>query len=103
MSEFVRLDELLRQAQDEVWKSSPKLGMASFWEQAAGAEVAARARVRGFSGGILTVECDSGGWACELRLAAADLTARLNSLGPPEQVTEIRFVHQAQGGWKSRK
>ena len=33
----------------------------------------------------MTVSCQSGGWACELKLAATELTARLNALGPPEK------------------
>jgi predicted nucleic acid-binding Zn ribbon protein len=103
MSDFSKLGSLLRDAQNLVWQTNPRLGMASFWEKAAGANIAAHTSVRSFRDGVLTVSCESGGWACELRLAGAELTGRLNRLKPPETVREIRFVHQAQGGWKSRK
>ncbi len=103
MADFVRIGELLTPARKQIWNRNPRLGMGSFWEKAAGATIASHTAVRSFRGGVLTVSCESGGWACELRLAAAELAARINQLGPPEKVSEIRFVHQAQGRPKSCK
>lgn len=103
MADFVRIGKLLKPAQEQIWNRNPRLGMGSFWEKAAGAEIASHTEVRSFRDGVLTVGCESGGWACELRLAAAELTARINQLSPPEKVGKIRFVHQAQAGPKSCK
>jgi len=88
---------------ERLWRTSPGLCLQSLWEQAAGAEIAANTRVDTFRDGVMTVVCESGGWACELKLSANDLARRLNALDPPERVQEIRFVHQARGGGKSRK
>ena len=94
---------MLKPAQEQIWNRNHRLGMGSFWEKAAGAGIASHTAVRSFRDGVLTVACESGGWACELRLAAVELAARINRLGPPEEVREIRFVHKAQGGQKSCK
>ncbi len=102
-ADFKSIGSIIRREQKRLWRTSPGLGLQSLWEEAAGADIAANTEVRSFRDGVMTVSCESGGWACELNLAAAELTARLNALGPPEAVAEIRFVHRARGGGKSRK
>jgi len=102
-SDFKNLGSIIRKERDRLWRTSPGLCLQSLWEQAAGAEIAASTEVRSFREGVMTVSGQSGGWACELQLAAADLTARLNQLKPPEAVREIRFIHRAQTRGNSRK
>lgn len=103
MSEFRKIGLLVRRERQKIWETSPGLGLQSLWEQVVGSDAAAQTRVCSLRDGVLTVSCASGGWACELKLAAGDLVVSLNKLGPPERIREIRFVHQAQRGWKSRK
>ncbi len=103
MPEFKKIAALVGKEKERLWQESPGLGLQALWQQAAGADIAAHSFVRAFRDGVITVGCASGGWACELRLAAGELTARMNALGTPEQVREIRFVHQAHAGWKSSK
>lgn len=103
MTEFRRLGTIIEKERKRLWKTSPGLGLQALWEQAAGQDIARHTSVRSLRDGVVTVSCDSGGWACELRLAAAELAQCLDALGPPAEIREIRFVHQAQGGWKSRK
>lgn len=103
VSEPVKLGSLIKSEREKLWNNSPGLGMQSLWEQVAGAEISANTRVKSHRSGVLTISCDSSGWACELSLAAADLMARLNDAGPPEAISELRFVHRAHTGRKSRK
>ena len=103
MTEFRRLGAIVEKERQRLWKASPGLGLQALWEQAAGEDIARHTAVRSLHDGMLTVSCDSGGWACELSLAAADLAARINALGPPAEISGIRFVHHAQGSWKYRK
>lgn len=97
------LGSILRRERDRLWKTCPGLGLQALWEQAAGPEVAGNTTVKAMRDGVMTVSCSSSSWACELSLKNAELIARLNELKPPEEVREIRFFHQAQTGWKSRK
>lgn len=97
------LGSIVRSEKERLWKTSPGLGLQSLWRQAVGDEIAANTEVRSFRDGVMTVSCKSGGWACELRLAAAELAERMNALEPPEAVSEIRFVHRARGSRNSRK
>lgn len=103
MSEFKPLGAIIGGEKRRLWKTSPGLGLQSLWEQVVGADIAASATVVSLRGGVMTVSCESGGWACELKLSASELAGRINSLGPPEKIEEIRFVHRASGAWKSRK
>lgn len=103
MPEPVKLGSLIKSEREKLWKNSPGLGMQSLWERVVGAEISANTKVKSLRSGVLTISCDSSGWACELTLAAAELTARLNDAGPPEEISELRFVHRAQSGKKSRK
>lgn len=96
MSDFKRLGALVGKERDRIWKHSPDLELQSLWARAAGGQIAANTRVRSLRGGVLTVTCESGAWACELRLSSDDLTGRINGLEPPEKVREIRFIHQAR-------
>jgi len=103
MSNYKSIGSIIRREQNRLWRTNPGLGLQCLWERAADQEIATSTEVRAFHDGVMTVSCQSGGWACELKLAATELTARLNALGPPEKVREIRFVHQARGTGKSRK
>jgi predicted nucleic acid-binding Zn ribbon protein len=103
LPEPVKISALIKSEREKLWKNSPGLGMQSLWEQVSGAEISAHTRVRSLRKGVLTVSCNSSGWACELTFAASDLAARLNDAGPPEKISELRFVHQAQTGRKSSK
>ncbi|MCL4474072.1 MAG: DUF721 domain-containing protein [Actinobacteria bacterium] len=102
-SRYKSIGAIIRNEKQRLWKTSPGLGLQSLWTQAAGADIGEHTEVRSFREGVMTVSCDSGGWACELGLAAAELTERMNAMSPPEKVKEIRFVHQARGSENSRK
>ncbi|MHB8792971.1 MAG: DciA family protein [Thermoleophilia bacterium] len=103
MARYRNIGSIVRRERDRLWRTSPGLCLQSLWEQAVGVEIAASTRVETFREGVMIVSCESGGWACELKLSAAELTGRLNALDPPEEIKEIRFVHQARGKGKSRK
>lgn len=103
MSDVLRIGSTIRKEQDRLWRDCPGLGLQSLWESAAGADIAANTRVRSLRDGVMTISCASGGWACELRLVAGDLAARLNNSSPPERIRELRFIHRAQLSNKSRK
>lgn len=103
MSEPRSIGAIIRREQKRLWKTCPGLGLQSLWEQAAGPEIAAHAAVKSLRGGIMTVRCSSGAWACELGLRADELLENLNRLNPPGEVREIRFAPAVQRGWKSRK
>lgn len=97
------IGSILRREQKRLWKSCPGLGLQSLWEEAAGPDAAANTSVVSMRGGVMTVSCSSGGWACELRLKGTELAARINETAPPEKVGEIRFIHKAQTSQKSHK
>jgi len=103
MASFKNIGSIVRRERERLWRTSPGLCLQSLWEQAAGAEIAASTSVVSLKEGVMVVSCESGGWACELKLSAAELTRRLNALDPPVEVSEIRFVHQARGTGKSSK
>lgn len=103
MSDFEQLGAILNQEQKRLWRQSPRLGLQALWQQAAGDELAAETEVVALRDGVMTVACESGCRASELRLRGAGLTGPLNRLSPPEPVREIRFIHRHAGGWKSRK
>ncbi len=98
-----RIGDIVESERQKIWRRSPGLGLQQLWQEAVGDEVAAVTRVRTLRQGVMTVSCASSGWACELSLMAPELTERLNQAGPPEEVREIRFVHQAQERLKYRK
>ncbi|MHB0914438.1 MAG: DciA family protein [Thermoleophilia bacterium] len=98
MADLKQLGALIGRERDRIWKKSPALELQSLWAEAAGRQIAANTSVQSLRGGILTVSCDSGAWACELRLSAARLVDRINGLQPPEPVREIRFIHKARSG-----
>ncbi|MHB1361294.1 MAG: DUF721 domain-containing protein [Thermoleophilia bacterium] len=100
---YKSIGAIVRNEKQRLWKTSPGLGLQSLWTQAVGADISGHTEVRSFREGVMTVSCDTGGWACELGLAAAELAARMNAMNPPEAVTEIRFVHRARGSGNSRK
>lgn len=93
MSDFTHISSLVRREKETLWRRSPRLALQSLWQKAAGDNIAANTSVLSFRRGVLTVNCSSSGWACELKLAGDDLTRRLNALKPPGKVDEIRFVH----------
>ncbi|MFA5809733.1 MAG: DUF721 domain-containing protein [Thermoleophilia bacterium] len=97
------IGSILRREQKRLWKSCPGLGLQSLWEQVVGPDVATNTSVISMRKGVMTVSCSSGGWACELKLKGAELAKHMNEMRPPEKVMEIRFVHEAHKGRKSRK
>lgn len=103
MGEPRSIAAIVRREQERIWRRHPGLGMQSLWEAAAGPEISRETRVKSLREGVMTVECSSGSWACELKLHAADLTAKINDLRPPEPVRETRFVTAARGPGFSRK
>ncbi len=100
---YKSIGSIIRSEKKRLWQTSPGLGLQGLWRRAAGDEIAANTEVKSFREGVMTVSCRSGGWACELGLAASELAGRMNALNPPETVREIRFVHRARGTGKSRK
>lgn len=96
MAEPKLLGDIIGRERDRIWKQSPALELQSLWAEAAGRQIASSSRVRSLRNGVLTVSCDTGAWACELRLAAIELARRVNGLKPPEEVREIRFIHRAR-------
>ncbi|MHB1390250.1 MAG: DciA family protein [Thermoleophilia bacterium] len=103
MSDLRSIGASIRREQKRLWHNSPGLGLQALWEEAAGSEIAAHARVRSCRAGVVTVACDSGAWACELALQAELLADRINQLKPQERVQKIRFVNAAGGNQNSRK
>ncbi len=103
MSDIASIGSLIEKERERLWRHSPGLGLQSLWQQAAGADISANTRVQSLRNGIMVIACSSGGWTCELRLVSDGLMARLNAAGPPEKIRELKFIHQAQAGWKSRK
>lgn len=103
MSEPRPIAAIVKREQRRLWRQSPGLGLQCLWEEVAGPEVSAHTRVRSLRDGVMTVECSSGGWACELKLHATDLTEKINARKPPEPVAETRFIPAARGNRKSRK
>ncbi len=101
--EVSRIGAAIRSEKERLWRECPGLGLQSLWEAAAGADIAANTRVQSLRDGVMTVSCESGGWACELRLVADELAARLNASGPPERIEGLRFIHRARLGCKARK
>jgi predicted nucleic acid-binding Zn ribbon protein len=97
------IGSILWREQKRLWKSCPGLGLQSLWERAVDSEAAANTSVISMRKGVMTVSCSSGGWACELKLKGVELAKRMNEMRPPEKVVEIRFVHEAHNGRKSRK
>jgi predicted nucleic acid-binding Zn ribbon protein len=103
MPDPLEIGSIIKRERARIWRDSPGLGLQSLWESVAGAEIGANTKVWALKDGVMTIGCKNGGWACELTLAADELATRLNNAGPPEKVRQLRFVHQAQAGWKSRK
>lgn len=103
MPDVTRIGAAIRSERERLWRDCPGLGLQSLWESVAGEDIAANTSVRSLREGVMTVSCLSGGWACELRLMADELVARMNDAGPPEKIVELRFIHRAQLGNKSRK
>ena len=103
MSEPKRIGAIVRREQERLWKSCPGLGLQALWQEAAGPDVAAHTSVKSSRDGVVTISCDSGAWACELKLHAEALAAKINALGPPERVRQIRFSTAAAHRWKYRK
>lgn len=93
MSEPAHIGDLVKKEKAQLWKRSPQLALQALWRKAVGDNIAANTSVLSLRRGVLTVNCSSSGWACELKLAGDDLTRRLNALRPPGKVDEIRFVH----------
>lgn len=98
MADLKQLGSIIGRERDRIWKRSPALELQSLWTEAAGGQIAANTSVRSLRGGVLTISCATGAWACELRLSAARLVDRINGLQPPEPVREIRFIHKARSG-----
>lgn len=62
------------------------------WARAAGDTVAANARPRSFTRGVLTVECASSIWAQELTYLGGRLLERMGEVDPGHPVERFRFV-----------
>ncbi len=103
MSEPARIGPVIRIEQRRLWQRGAGLGLQDLWERLVGPETSANARVLYLRNGVLALSCSSGGWACELRLKADELVARMNEAGPPEKIRELRLIHHSQKQVKYRK
>lgn len=61
------------------------------WVRAAGDQVGGATRLRAFSRGTLTVECESSVWANELTYLSGTILARMGELDPGHPVRRLRF------------
>jgi hypothetical protein len=62
------------------------------WARAAGEAIAAGAHPKGFSRGVLTVECSSSVWANELTYLGDQLLRRMREVVPEHPVKRLRFM-----------
>lgn len=95
MTEFERLGDILGPTLSRV-AGSDEARAYQGWVRAAGAEVAAVTRPRRFARGLLTVECESAGWASELNYLTPVLLERLVADDPETPVKKLRFVIAAR-------
>lgn len=81
-----RIDPERRLAVYRVW---------TFWEEAVGAPVAARAQPAGYRDGVLSVRVAGAAWMQELQFMKEDVRERLNALLGAELIRDIYFVSGA--------
>lgn len=70
------------------------------WEDLVGAETAAHSAPAGISDGVLTVRCDSTGWATQLRLMRTQILEHIASRYPDAGIDSIRFQGPDVPSWK---
>lgn len=91
MTEPRRIGEILDPALSRLATSDQARAYGA-WARAAGQPIAAAARPRGFSRGVLSVECSSSVWANELTYLGDQLLRRMDELAPGHPVKRFRFV-----------
>jgi len=86
-----RLGDILAPALARIGTSDEARAFGA-WARAAGDQVAAGARPRNFSRGVLTVECTSSVWANELTYLGGRILARMDEVAPGHPVRRFRFM-----------
>lgn len=70
------------------------------WSDIAGIETAAHSTPVGIDEGVLTVQCDSTGWATQLRLLRVHLMNEIASRYPDAGINSLRFEGPNAPSWK---
>jgi predicted nucleic acid-binding Zn ribbon protein len=87
---------------DELGWTSPlaKSELISAWSDVVGDETAKHSEPAGIEQGVLTVRCDSTGWATQLRLMRGELLVHIERRFPQAGVESIRFLGPDVPSWK---
>jgi Zn-ribbon-containing, possibly RNA-binding protein and truncated derivatives len=70
------------------------------WPELVGTETAAHSTPAGITEGVLTVRCDSTGWATQLRLMRTQILEHIASGHPDAAIDSIRFQGPDVPSWK---
>jgi len=70
------------------------------WSDVVGIETAAHSTPAGITDGVLTVRCDSTGWATQLRLMRTQILSHIASRYPEANIDSIRFQGPDVPSWK---
>jgi len=70
------------------------------WPDLVGTETAAHSTPAGITDGVLTVRCDSTGWATQLRLMRTQILSHIASEYPDAGIESIRFQGPDVPSWK---
>lgn len=70
------------------------------WSDLVGAETAAHSSPAGITDGVLTVRCDSTGWATQLRIMRTQILEHIASRYPAAGIDSIRFQGPDVPSWK---
>ncbi|WP_394770591.1 DUF721 domain-containing protein [Lacisediminihabitans sp.] len=74
--------------------------LLSSWAQIAGDETSEHSTPVGIEEGVLTVRCDSTGWATQLRLMRVQIMTQISVRYPDAGIDSIRFEGPGAPSWK---
>ena len=96
------LGGLIDSLAEELGWTSPlaKSELISAWADVVGEETAKHSEPAGIEEGVLTVRCDSTGWATQLRLMRGELLVHIERRFPQAGVESIRFLGPDVPSWK---
>lgn len=96
------IGDVLTVLTDELGWASPlaKSELMASWPELVGADTAGHTSPVGIEDGLLTVKCDSTGWATQLRLMRSELLGHITKRFPDAGITGIRFQGPDVPSWK---
>ncbi len=96
------LGDVIETLTDELGWSSPlaKSELIEAWAEVVGEETAKHSNPVGVEDGVLTVRCDSTGWATQLRLMRGEVLLHIERRYPDAGVEGIRFLGPDVPTWK---